>query len=66
MNMLDISYHVKWAYNNTGCAGDALDFILDEAMGMGSEGGEQQEPGMVQQLARTMTSLNRFMKSLQN
>lgn len=49
------------------CAGDSLDFILDDAMGPGSEeGGEKQEPGMVQQLSRTMTSLNRFMKSLQN
>lgn len=48
------------------CTGDALDMILEDAMGESSEGAEKQEPDIIQRLSRTMTSLNRFMKSLQN
>jgi hypothetical protein len=62
-----ISYYDVLHFSKCLCiarAGDALDFILDDAMG-GSEGADE-EPGMLQQLSRTMTSLNRFMKSLQN
>jgi hypothetical protein len=51
-----------------GDAGDALDFILEEAVSGagGAEGGEEQQPGVLQTLSRTMSSFNRFMKSLQN
>lgn len=46
-------------------AGDGLDYILEEAMGGGSDA---EGPGgsPLSGLARTVTSLNRFMKSLSN
>lgn len=50
-----------------GCAGDALDMLLQDALGTTTnEDGEEQEPGFVQQVTRQMASLNRFMRSLQN
>ncbi|GLC58065.1 hypothetical protein PLESTB_001314600 [Pleodorina starrii] len=52
--------------------GEALDFMIREAlMGPqqqqpGGEGGEAPKPSLLEQLSRTMTSLNYFMKSLRN
>jgi hypothetical protein len=45
-------------------AGDALDFILMEGMSDGKEGSK--ESGMLQGVASTLNSLQRFMRSLQN
>jgi len=53
-------------------AGDALDFIITDALGgggggekgEGSDGGE--EGGVLQNIGRTMLSVQRFMRSLQN
>ncbi|GIL69195.1 hypothetical protein Vretimale_12588 [Volvox reticuliferus] len=51
--------------------GEALDFMIREALlgpqqqGTG-EGGEGPKPSLLEQLSRTMTSLNYFMKSLKN
>ncbi|KXZ50670.1 hypothetical protein GPECTOR_15g354 [Gonium pectorale] len=52
--------------------GEALDFMIREAlMGpqagtAGAEGGEAAKPNLLEQIARTVTSLNYFMKSLKN
>lgn len=45
------------------CAGDGLDYILDEALG---GDGEESQANPFGGIARTVTSLNRFMKSLSN
>lgn len=53
-------------------AGEKLDMIVMEALNPGSTTGEKDAdgnskgPGLFQQLASTMNSLNRFMKQLSN
>lgn len=46
------------------CAGDGLDYILEQALGGDSE--EEGSGSPFGGIARTVTSLNRFMKSLSN
>lgn len=50
--------------------GEALDFILAEALGMSPEGGEGgeggQQLGFGQKVGLTLSSLQRFMRSLSN
>lgn len=46
-------------------AGEGLDEIIMEALGMnGPEGEDGSGPGLLTQLGRTMVSMQRFMKSL--
>lgn len=48
------------------CAGEALDLIIMEALGVqqGGEGEQQQGPGLISQVAVALKGLNRFMKQL--
>lgn len=48
------------------CAGDLLDAIISENMEIGdpSEVGSENTPGVMSQLVSTVTSIQRFLKSI--